>query len=358
MLKQKQKRLCSIELLRIIFILAIAVHHMLNMCPGLHEFLKTLFHTKAMHLNYGIDPFFIIGGFFLHRTLIRNKIRPLDHVKKLWIRLFPAMAFAFIILVFVGNKPWWRFVDFLFFLPGTGIVPAVIRNSEWFICVYFWISCLMIGLFNFSKNGAWIIAGLLAYLATSLVLHGVPVRYTENVDKIYYSVVSIGTCLGLRCICLGMLASWISENLVFSMKHMFRLVATSFEVIAFYMLFSYMFRGSHVKYTPLEVDLVFSLLMLSLASGQGYISAVLNRMTWIQFFSRYTYSFLMGCAIMMQCVHKLRIMLNYDNKGIIVIGGGILLGIIEYHLIEKFLVPKIGNYLIQKNLRETISSQP
>ena len=318
---------------------------MLNMCPELHEFLKILFHTKIMHLNYGIEPFFIIGGFFLHRTLARNEIHPLTHIKKLWIRLFPAMVFAFIIISCIGKIPWWRIFDLLFFLPGTGIVPAVIRNSEWFICVYFWISCLMIGLFNFSKKGAWIVAGLIAYLTTSLLLHGVPVRNTENIDKIYYSVVSIGTCLGFRCICLGMLASWISENLVLPKGCAFRVAATFFEIIAFHMLFSYMFRASHAKFSSLEFDLVFALLMISLANSRGYISDTLNRMNYIQFFSRYTYSILMGCAVMMRCVHELETALDYDNKLIIVIGGGVLLGVIEYHLVEKFLMQKIREYL-------------
>ena len=154
---------------------------------------------------------------------------------------------------------------------------------------------------------------------------------------------------------LGMVAAFISQNLSFHKGKLLRIAATILEGTVLYMLFDYM-TYSRVRFSSLEVELALTLLMVSVAHSLGYISSIFNRVRWIQFFSRYTYPFLMGHAVMIKCVQKYASSLDNHYKAAMVIGGGILLGVIEYHLIERFLVPKIRSYLNQ-NQEEKISKE-
>lgn len=318
----KCKKLYTIEFLRIIFILGIVFGHIGQVIhPKLQEIFLNFFHTKYHKLWFGVEGFFIIAGFFLYRSISAHKGTAFMLIEKLWVRLVPAMIFAVVILSSMGIVPWWKILDVSYFLPGTGLSPEVIWNSEWFICVYFLISCLMIGLFNYSEKLAWLIVGIMAYVALSLLLHARPVRNYGVIDGMYYTLVSYGTCRGIVCISLGMIASFISDNLFLPKGRLFRIVATCLELITLYILFSYMLRTSLVHFTGLEVELGFTFLMISISHGWGYISAVLNRMSWIQLFSRYTYPFLIGHAIMIKFFRSSHISLEPNYKSIMITGG-------------------------------------
>ena len=341
----RRERFYSIEFLRLFFIAGIAIGHIGAVIdPALQANLLDFFHTKYHMLWFGVEGFFIIGGFFLFRSIDSRKGAAFEHIKKLWVRLAPAMIFAVVILSSMGIVPWWKILNLSYFLPGTGLSPEVIWNSEWFICVYFLLSCLMIGLFNFSNKLAWVIISTLTYFAMSLLIHAHPVRFSNVIDEVYYTLITNGACRGLVCMSLGMGAAFVSQNLNLYKGKLFRIAATCLEAIALYMLFNYMLRASRVRFSSFEVELVFAVLMISIANSWGYISAIFNRMSWIQLFSRYTYPFLIGHALMIKLV-CLETFQNTNSKAIMVAGGGILLGIIEYHLVEKFLVPKIKSYL-------------
>lgn len=338
-------RLYAVEFLRILFISGIVFGHTADqICPSLKDIFLQVFHTKSHMLWFGVEGFFIIAGFFLYRSIIANKSSAFEHIKKIWIRLIPALLFAFTILAISGIVHWWKVIDLLFFIPGTGLAPEVIWNSEWFVCVDFLISCLVIGLFNYSRKSAWVIVGVLTYFALSLQLHARPVKYSNVIDMVYYTLIANGICRGWVCMMLGMLAAFISQNLSLHRGKLLRVAATILEGLALYILLDYM-RHSRVRFSPLEVELALTLFMVSVAHSLGYISSILNRISWIQFFSRYTYPFLIGHAVMIKCVKEYASSLDNDYKAVMVIGGGILLGVIEYHLVEKFLVPKIRAYL-------------
>lgn len=344
--KSQSKRLYMVEFLRIFFISGIIFAHIgkqinTNLLKDLHQ----LFGATS-NLGFGVEGFFIISGFFLYKSIIKRRGSAFEHIQKLWMRLLPALLFAFAILLCLGSCSWWKVVDLLFFIPGTGLAREVIWNSEWFVCVYFLVSCLWIGLFNYSEKFAWVLVGVLAYFSLSLQIHAHPVRYSNSVDQVYYTLITTGICRGIACMSLGMIASYVSGHILLSRGCLFRIVASCFEIAAFYLLFNHMFRTSSFRFSIYEAELVLTLLMISTALSWGYISAAFNRMSWIQNFSRYSYPFLVGHAVMLTCVKQSSFScFSAYNKSIMVVGGGILLGVIEYHLVEKYLVPKIRAYL-------------
>ena len=312
-----------VEFLRILFISGIVFAHIgkqinTNLLKDFHQFFGA-----TSNLGFGVEGFFIISGFFLYKSIIKRTGSAFEHIQKLWIRLLPALLFGFAIVLCLGSCSWWKVIDLLFFIPGTGLAREVIWNSEWFVCVYFLVSCLWIGLFNYSEKFAWVLVGVLAYFALSLQIHAHPVHYSNSIDQVYYTLITTGICKGLACMSLGMIASYISEHILFSKGYLSRIAATCFEVTALYLLFNHMFRTSCFQFSFIEAELTLVLLLISIAHSWGYISAAFNRMNWIQFFSRYSYSFLVCHAVMLTYVKSsLFAPLSVNNKSITVAGGG------------------------------------
>ena len=312
-------RLYTVEFLRVFFVAGIIFWHTSRqVCVGLGNSFLQFFDTKIYKSWFGVEGFFILAGFFLYKSVSSHKIAAFERIRRLWIRLTPPIIFAFTILAILGIVRWWKLIDLLFLIPGTGLAPEVIYN---FMCVDFLISCLVIGLFNYSRKSAWVIVGVLTYFALSLQLHAHPVKYSNVIDMVYYTLITNGLCRGWVCMMLGMLAAFISQNLSFHRGKLLRVAATILEGMALYMLFDYM-TYSRVRFSPLEVELALTLFMVSVAHSLGYISSIFNRMGWIQFFSRYTYPFLMGHAVMIKCVRKYALSLDNDYKAVMVIGGG------------------------------------
>ena len=319
--KRKQDRLNFVEFLRVFFITGIVFWHThRQVCAGLGDAFLQFFDTKYYKSWFGVEGFFIIAGFFLYKSISSCEKTAFDRIKTLWIRLCPAVMFAFTILACLGIVHWWKFMDLLFFIPGTGLEPEVIWNSEWFICVDFLISCLIIGLFNHSKKLAWVVIGVLTFFTLSLQLHAHPVRYSNVIDEVYYTLITNGVSRGFVCMSLGIISAFISQSFSFHKGKLLRVAATVLEGMVLYMLFDYM-TFSRVRFSALEVELALTLLLVSVAHSLGYISQIFNRMKWIQFLSRYTYPFLMGHAVMIKCVKKYATSLGNDYKAVIVIGG-------------------------------------
>ena len=346
-------RLYAIEFLRIIFISGIVFFHIIVQCPALRDSYLNFFHTSSHHLSFGVECFFIIGGFFLVRNLLRTpeKQTAFRRIQKLWWRLAPGLIFVFLILSFTNKGVSWRhFPVCLYLIPGTGLAPGITGWGDYFIGTYFLISCLLIGLFTYQKNSAWLILSVTCYMLISLQTHIKPTLPRVEVGGIYFNLIANGMVRGLTCMGLGAIGAFLSENLRLERRTCTRMVATGYEGLALFILFGYLTSADNFRFTPLEMELSLSFLLVSIVHNLGYISSLLNRMNWIMYFSRYTYSFLLGHIVVIRWLlfpeGKYTEGLSLSQALLVVVGGG-LLGIIEYHLIERFLVPKIRAYLSQ-----------
>lgn len=61
---EKQPRLCTIEFLRIFFVFFIILGHCMETYPEVKTNALAFLYTKEMHTWFGVEFFFIIGGFF------------------------------------------------------------------------------------------------------------------------------------------------------------------------------------------------------------------------------------------------------------------------------------------------------
>lgn len=114
----------------------------------------------------------------------------------------------------------------------------------------------------------------------------------------------------------------------------------------FFSMIGYIIYPRIYTFSFWEMEVVFAILMISIKSSYGYISTMLNRCCKIQYVSRYTYSIFLGHIV------PIRLLLSSPNKfglsesncTLLIFGGAIVIGIIEYHLIEQKLVPYLKKY--------------
>ena len=356
-IKDGIQRLYAVEFLRIFFILFVLFLHATSGTEILSRYLS-LFHTSSQCLWQSVECFFILGGFFLFRNLYHSKDKTVfQRIQKLWWRLVPGLVFAFVLLCVIDQGvSWHHFTICLFNIPDFGLAPGTIGWGEYFIGSYFFISCLLISLFTCCRRSAWLFIGIACYLLISLQLHVKPMSSANAFGGVYLSLIGQGLVRGFIGMSLGALGAFLSENIKLPRRFGIRLMVTAYEGLALFSLFSYLLTGPEKsRFTLLEIELMFTILLISIAQNLGYISSFLNRMNWVMYASRYTYSFLVAHIVLVRYRRlPASCFLSYENKAIMIIGGGILLGIIEYHLIEKFLVPKIRTYLNCEQTKENI----
>lgn len=347
-LTTKGKRIYFVEFLRIFLILSVFLVHVGDWIdPELKRSVLRLCNTQVWRLQMAVMYFFIIGGFFLYRKAMKVEASTVcQGICKLWIRLMPGIIFFYALLVSVGCRFWWNFPFTFFPAAGHGVATALVGWSDWFVGVYFIVSCFILGLFAMNRQSAWIwlIAGILISWWIERNAHAGRGNGTYG---LYYEFLSGGTIRGISCMGLGMVAAYLSERWNLRRTVFLRVLASVLELGALYMLVGYMCWSSRVKYDPIAMELAVAALLISASRSWGIISAVLNRCSGVTYLSRYTYSLLLTQGALVAYFHCNR---NFGMSGHtcawIILGAVVPLVLIEYHLIEGWLVPRLKPFFV------------
>ena len=344
-LTTKGKRIYFVEFLRIFLILSIVLVHVGGRIDReLAASIRVFFHTNTWAPQFAVECFFIIGGFFLYKTINKNKFAKVStHIGNLWLRLMPG------ILVCLGAREWWNFPFCLFPAEGYGLPGILVGYGDWFVGVYFVASCFFIALFSQNRESAWRWVCVIMILCWCLQMNSKPQK-GYGVGGMYFGLLAWGTVRGFSCMALGLVAASLSKQWIYLRRTLFlRLFFTMMEAVALFMLFSYMYRTSLVHCQTIAVELMFAVLLVSASHSWGYITGFLNQIGGIIYFSRYTYSTLLAHGVL---VHYF-----YDNHNFgmdphscsLIIGGTLIpLVLIEYHFVEKWLVPRIKLLVIKE----------
>ena len=301
-----------------------------------------LFHTKTWALQFAVECFFIIGGFFLYKTIKNTSLPKLStRIANLWLRLMPGIIFCYAILVCLGAREWWNFPFCLFPAEGYGLPGILVGYGDWYVGVYFVVSCFFIALFSENCKSAWRWVCVIMILCWCLQMNAKPQR-GFGTGGMFFGLLAGGIVRGFSCMALGLVAAFLSEQWNIRKSLFLRLFSTILEAVTLFMLFSYMYRTSLVHYQPIAVELIFAVLLVSASHSWGYITDFLNRISGITYLSRYTYSILLAHGVL---VHYFYYNHNFGIKphscSLIIAGALIPLVLVEYHFVEKWLVPRI-----------------
>ena len=335
-------RIASVEFIRVALCsLLILFHGRFLFGP----FLQDLFHSTRTFFENGricVECFFIIGGFFLLKNMEKHEQQLADFAKKMYVRLMPCLLLVTLVFVAAGWIKTRLLIDCIFLIPGPLTNPQVLSLGSWFVCAYFWVMLLYFTVLQMKSQIRWAIVLGLVYVALSLQRNG---PLVGNVwDGLYFGWLGAGMVRAIGGIGLGILVAAVHTYFHSNGKWIVRCGLTLLEVFAIVELFRYsVHTTSHAN--VIEVQLIFGLLLLlSTCAGQaGYISSWFNRQQWIVYASRYTYA----VFIIQMLSYKLLKSWRLGPIPSLVLGFAIpvVLGMLEYHIIEKKVVPLVWRYI-------------
>lgn len=332
-----------VEVLRVVLMLNIFCFHVIQRYSAEgKEALNMLFGSTSQKMALAVEFFFIIGGFFLYKRLISGA-SPFDQIKKTWVRLAPGLLFAFFLCVCLCKMPLAHLPAVLTLALGTGQTSPdaqIIQCGAWFMGVYFWTTCLLLGIFQLPKRFAFLVLGVLMY--SILTLHLSNPKHNLAISP-NFGIVTAGMIRGIYGMGLGVFTGFLAQQIVLPQRLLAKLVGTTLEVWCLATIYIFIFRPHHSHISYWEVMATMAMLILSISQSWGYLSQLLNRCSRIHYVSRYVFPALMGHIVMMRLLdtHN-KFNFDFSEALIFVIGGGAILGVIEYHLIESYLVPKIA----------------
>lgn len=335
------KRIYSIEFIRIVLVFAILWLHSLLSCSKL----LAEYPFRGAHMNHAVEFFFIIGGFFLYRRIISNR-SSCELICKTYWRFLPGLLFAFLLLVCTGPYPFSHIFILLSLTGGSGLAFPF-HGPSWFLSVYFLFTCLAVGLFRYNSKLGWTVLGVLVYAGLMLHEHGQVLAGGHNGQHInvmdtYYNIIGVFCSRGICSMGIGMMTAFFALKINPLKKNGFRLFCTVFELYALIHFFIYLFGKSSYGY--IEIQVLFALLLISMSNSLGYLSSLMNKVSSIPAVSRYCFSIYIMHEVLLKWRTWFLPELKYIDGAIFIVGGGIVLGVLEYHLIEKFLVPKLILY--------------
>ncbi len=344
--QKERKRIYFVEFLRIFLILTVFLFHLGLIDTEMKKSILEFFGTSKWDLAFAVQPFFIIGGFFLYGRLAKEEtVNVFSGIGKLWMRLMPGIIFCFTLLVILGVRDWWQFPFCFFPSADYGLPGGLVGCSDWFVGVYFATCCLFTALFAASRQSAWIPICILMLVCWCTQMYIKPNSGLMS-GGLYYGILTPRFATAMCCMGLGMVAGYLSAHWTPRVSVFLRLVATGVEGLALFMLFNFMYRTSLVHYRFIAVHLATAALLISAAHGWGYISAFLNRFSGVMYVSRYTYSLLL---IQGMLVVYFRVNHNFGMDAhvcsLIILCASVPLILIEYHIIEKWLTPAIKRRL-------------
>lgn len=251
------------------------------------------------------------------------------------MRLMPALLFAYLLVLTFKGAPITFLPTVVSLLGGVGVTREAYAGfgfGQWFVSAYFWASALIIGLFTmFGKRGfLWL--GILMYLLYCMRAH---LKVPEGSFYAYHDMITAWFARAIGSMGIGMVAGYLSAHATLPNKWPVRLGITLLEAWALYAVYMRILHYKECHFGYLGIQVLFAAYLISAAHSWGYISALLNRASWIRYISRYSYPALCGQIV---CAS---LTLRYANFGwsggqitAFIIGGAAVLGVLEYHLVE------------------------
>ena len=334
------KRLYIVEFLRVFFVYAVIFGHCMLKFPDLKANWQIFFNSDADFFRcsgFAVECFFIIAGFFLYDKLQREGNTPQNLIIKMYIRLAPPLIFLFLLCVLFTSVKFIKFTEIVTLTIGMTIPGEVIGWGDWYVGVYFWIMSFYIGLFLLCPKQAWLVTLPIVYFTLCLQFNAKDLGWM----KTYHTFIGTELIRGIYSIAIGLASGFIAHKLKNINKG--KIFFTIVESYCLIKICLFLIVGASMNI--LNAEILMAILLILISHSYGYVSYYLNNISFINIFSKYTYSiFLMHIFPLRYLVINKKLLDCPNLSMLIVVIGGTVLGIMEYHLIEQKLVPYLKKY--------------
>lgn len=369
----KMQKLKNIEFLRTFLIFTIV---MLHVCTSSawsfgHLFrnipLYQTLHDCFAKANNGVEGFFIIAGFLLVVTF-KNSTTVLNFVKKKYIRLSPAIAFATLLCVggLALHTMHFKLIPnilTIFLLNHFGICWAIGSNPIlWFTSALFSSLLLYFCVLKFIsekyKKLAIIILIIMGYGILEYFQHG---RFADPYHN-YWHIFNVGFLRAMGGIGLGCIIGKLYKENIEKIKNftplLWQKVSLSVIEIVFLTFVVWWTACPHIKINNIVFVAGFTVLFSLFVFKKGYLSELLDKDVWV-FLGKYQYSIYVIHYVIGK-IYGFGVWKHYPDfvnsfpavPVLISLISIIIFGIFTYHFVE---VP-CADYLTNKFLPKKIKS--
>lgn len=254
---------------------------------------------------------------------------------KLFWPVFITYVFYFLMAPTFSNS--FKFIDLLFLLMGILPESEIFYWGDWYIGVYFWSSLIILGIFSINnKKVSLCVLGVIVYLSLMLKLFGAYPKFMGT----YLTIIGSELPRGFASIGIGVFSRFITIYLMEFISKI-KLSALSSCILSFLYLISYVyiFIFAYIKTPPngyFYCQLWFAVILIFSYLNLGYFSLFLNKLSFINHISKYSYC--VFCAQMLACrivhLHKDFLVNNGINIAAFIFSFSILFGIFVYAIIK------------------------
>lgn len=360
----------NIEFLRLVAILAIILLHFFHSRQGgilSIELPPIPIYNRmskwTLNGQKAVDFFFILSGLFFYLGFASNPGQKLlDFIKKKFIRMWPVLAFTFILagvfaLFGLVKFTYWDNIYAMLFLNGTALSKLSGNlGVSWYCSVMMFHFILFFYLLkNFNPKIVWLIIACGVYFSYAFLLCENNF-HINNAFRDHGRVLSPMMLRGWGGIGLGMLiALWYhtyQEKIKsYIPKQSIKLLITAGEFVCLFFMIRNLMLHKFSHGNDFMFILVFVALVTSFICNKGYISQMLNRDIFARL-SKYVFSIFMTHTLIFVALkkgvwakHPDLIIAHPLTNLFISLMLAIVVGVLVYHLVEK----KVKNYLIKKH---------
>lgn len=349
----------NIDFLRFIFSIIIVYFHIFSNIDKFYDnsvVMDTYLHLGKICVNADliVDCFFIIAGFFLFRTILANKTDFKQYVINRIARLWPVLAFSFLVgVIFFKCKLYTAIINSLF-LQCIG-VTLLYKGINWYISPFFWVSIFYFYLLkNFDKKYTHLVFAFCIYF--SLVGN---INYFDGGvgrETICFFFNS-GVMRALSGIGIGYFIGSFYENIkdkifysIETIKEKFSfLIVSALEVYCFvFLINNFLFHKTSYK-NHLIFLIMFSVLFFCFLIKKGLLSKIFDN-KYCAFCGRYAFSIYVMQQIGFNILQKslwtnTTFIENIQLCITVSVALPVIIGILTYYLVEVPVGKKVKHFL-------------
>ena len=349
----EKKRYYNVDFLRFVFAIIIVYYHLL---PQINSFSSTLLLSELADKSVLagrniVDAFFILSGFFLLQSFEKNpQLETTKFALNKFLRLWPVMAFSFLVALLFGNFDKYSDVLNIFFInSGLGLtLKSSVNAASWFICVLFFLSIFFHYLMKIvSRKNLIFICSIFSFWGFCVL--------AQAKTGLYSAVILPSLCLtagmvrGFACISLGIICADIWEKIK-NIK-----ISNTISNILFFgviesLLLWYFIQYSafHARKFPIDIywQLIFVGVFFLFLFNKGFLSKILNNKL-SKILGDFSYSiFVIHFPIITICKQYFWGQFTPEISALLTFISCIIFGILTHLFIEK----KINRLIYQYNV--------
>lgn len=338
----------NVDFLRFIFSVIIVYFHIFS---NIGKFYNNSIVTDT-YLHLGkicenayliVDCFFIIAGFFLFRTILANKTNFKQYIINRIARLWPVLAFSFLIcVIFFKYKLYTAIINSLF-LQCIG-VTLLYKGINWYISPFFWVSIFYFYILkNFDKKYIHLIIAFCIYFSLVGNINYFDGGTGRETIKIFFNT---GVMRALSGIGIGYFIGYLYENIKDKITYSIKTVKEkcSFLIVSALEIYCFVFLINNFLFHKISYQnhliflIIFSVLFFCFLIKKGLLSKVLDN-KYFAFCGKYAYSIYIMQQISFNILKKTlwKHQIFIDNVPFCLIVSVLLpviIGILTYYLIE------------------------